>query len=73
MMRAAKAVLPVKSSVAENGGPSNDMFFADLDEKADSISSAKVTLRTGSAQARDKNDFKEAVVHCVSVERNLQK
>lgn len=53
--RAPKAALGVYTGIAENGGPSNNMFVVDLEEKRDGDSSAKATLNRGFAKSRDEN------------------
>lgn len=66
--RAAPTAFVVSAGIAENGGPSNDMSVADLDEKVDYISSAKVILTRVSAETRDENAFEEASALCVPLE-----
>lgn len=62
--REAKADFGFNTDIAENGGPSNDRFVADLHEKADGNFSAKSTLRRVSAEIVDKNAFKEVAAYC---------
>lgn len=70
--RTTKTALAVSISIGENGGFSNDMFFVDQDEKAESAPSAKATLRKGFARTGDKNALREAAARRVPAERDVR-
>lgn len=61
----AKNVLDASSGIAENGGPSNDVFDFEPDEDADGNSSAKATLSMGLAESGDENASNDTAAHCV--------
>lgn len=44
MKRAAKNVFAVRSSIAESGGPSSDLFVVNMNENVHGSSSAEATL-----------------------------
>lgn len=66
--RAVKSALADDTGIAENGGPSTEVFVGDLDEKVDSKRGAKAKLSRSSANTRDENAFRDAAAHCVPVE-----
>lgn len=68
MKREAKAYFSASNGVAEHGSSTNDMFVLDLNKKVDGNSSAKGTLRRGSAETGDENVFEEADAPCVLAE-----
>lgn len=58
MRRAARAVLAVKTVIAQKGGPSSDMLVVDLHEMVDGNASAKSPLSWGFAEVGHGNSFK---------------
>lgn len=69
MKRAARAALAANTGIAENVGPSNDMFVADREGEVDGSSSAETTLSTGFAETGNENASKEVfLVLCRLIE-----
>lgn len=69
---AAKVALAANNGIAENGSPSSDFLFVDLDTRLRATPVRSPRRAEILAKTRDENAFEEHVGHCISAEENAR-